>query len=107
MEHDRRNDARAPTFIEASVTLDGHDHPCRLKNISASGAQIALDAALDAARNAAVAEGCALALVIQPFAPINATVMWRKAQALGIKFSDDATNIEDVLLGLSAHPSSY
>lgn len=99
MDHDRREAERSPASIKAAVKTDGNQHPCRLKNISVTGAQVTLDATLK--------EGTVLSLVISPYAPINGTVMWQQAKAVGIRFNDDVHAIEEVLLGLSALPSAY
>lgn len=99
MNSDRREAQRSSLSIVATICIDGTSRPCRLRNISATGAQVALESPVD--------EGTEVILEIENYGFVKGRAVWRGSKDLGIKFDDESKTVENILLGLSALPSAY
>lgn len=95
MHDDHRREQRSAMALEAAIHIDGEMLPCRLKNISHTGAQFST--------TPPTLKGAHVSLLIEPFGSVLGEVVWNSEDASGMKFTDRQEAVEEVLLGLATY----
>lgn len=83
---DQRKLDRIPLMLDASVTLEGNGHACKLLNICARGAKIQL---LSTPFGSNVSTGDIISLNIPKLGEFDGTVAWSDDEYLGIRFDEN------------------
>lgn len=89
---------RTAATLDGQVTINGARIACRLKDISSLGAKINCAEPLMA--------GADVTLSVGPFGTVKGLVAWSSQNDAGIKFTDSADKIEQILIGLSSYASA-
>lgn len=95
MQANQRTAERSAVSLETLMRVDGKDIPCRLKNISMSGAQIH--------SNHTPGHEMQVSLLFDPFGSILGEVAWSRKGFSGIKFVDSPESISHILMGLAIY----
>ena len=91
----KRKDSRETILTKAEIMVDGTRHSCRILNISTGGAKLEIDRHLD--------RGIEVFLQIGKFGQFRATVVWQQSGEIGVKFSHDAAEMANVIMGLASY----
>ncbi len=99
MAKGRRTQARAETSFEATLRHDGEEYPCKVVDISSGGAKIGL---ADPPEN-----GATVSLRIEPFGKIMGRVVWSGKDSAGVRFTDSAGEVGEILLAMATYGAAY
>jgi hypothetical protein len=89
---DQRRHERTDSTLAGSLTTSGHRRPCLILDISAGGARIEVGIPID---NFAPAD-----LAIGAFEPISGELVWARGDVFGLRFSQPAEQVAEVLAGV-------
>ena len=94
IDNKRRHERTAVT-ADASLWHDDSWSGCRIINISMGGAKLNIDLPLRA--------GHAVRLKIGSFGDFNGVVTWSGCQEVGIRFTQDPSEVAAMVLGLATY----
>lgn len=79
----RRKSRRQNFLLQAILTVDGADHPGRVRDLSADGMKIELDALPEAPFK----RGETVTAQLRGVGRVKAEIVWRRAQWYGLRFA--------------------
>ena len=94
-EQSRRKHERRQILFDARIMEDGQWQDCRILNMSAGGAKLLVSCNIN--------HGATVSLEVGNFGQFSGTVVWKDSEEIGIKFSNDPTEIAEVLMGLAMY----
>ena len=93
--NDKRVHSRHDVLVEGAVLAEGRWLACRIINLSAGGAKVAVEGPL--------APGLSVQLRVGPLGQFDAVIAWRLGGEAGIKFSNAPSEMAELAMGLALY----